>query len=112
LNGNHAASKVTAAHSTFLTLDTTDLTKLIGAAPSYALPNAKWFISNYGFATVFCRLAASAGGHHHARDRRALRPDLHGRGNRDLHGVAAVQRLAVRAGDDAVGRPIASFHAG
>ncbi|QIG92282.1 phage major capsid protein [Bradyrhizobium sp. 6(2017)] len=63
LDGSHNAGKVTAgSHSTFATVDTTDLAKLIGTAPSYALANARWFASNMGFALVFCRLAASAGG--------------------------------------------------
>jgi len=64
IDGNHNAGKVAAAsgHNTYLTLDNTDLTNLMSAAPGFAMAGAKWFISQYGFATCFCRLAATAGG--------------------------------------------------
>ena len=64
IDGSHNAGKVTASsgHNTFALLDNTDLTSLMAALPSYALPGAKWFVSNFGYATTFCRLAASAGG--------------------------------------------------
>src|SRR5439155_27206440 len=39
-----------------------DLSNLVGALPGYALPGARWFLSNYALGTVFARLAASAGG--------------------------------------------------
>jgi len=64
IDGNHAAGNVAAAagHNTFLTLDNTDLTNLMGTAPAFALPGARWFVSQRGYATAFCRLAATAGG--------------------------------------------------
>lgn len=63
LDGTHAG-RVTAAsgHDTFAELDVADLTALIAALPSYALPGARWFCSSVAFALTFCRLAASVGG--------------------------------------------------
>jgi hypothetical protein len=62
-DGNHNASKVTATgHSTLPTVDATDVTKLMGTLPHYALPRAKFFCSQYAFATVFERLVAAGGG--------------------------------------------------
>jgi HK97 family phage major capsid protein len=49
-------------HGTFALLDNTDLTKLIASIPKYAVANAKWYISQAGFAGCFQRLAATAGG--------------------------------------------------
>lgn len=59
-----AGSKYTAAsgHNTFALLDTTDITGLIGLLPRYALPNAKFYVSQTGFAVLFERLIATAGG--------------------------------------------------
>lgn len=64
LDGNHGASKITAAagHDTFAEIDATDLSTLMAALPSYALPNARWFISGPGAALVFYRLAGDNGG--------------------------------------------------
>lgn len=64
IDGTHAAGNVAAGagHNTFLTIDSTDLTNLMGAAPAFALPGARWFVSQRGYATAFCRLAAVAGG--------------------------------------------------
>jgi HK97 family phage major capsid protein len=60
----NAGSKYTAAsgHNTFALLDGTDLTGAMGKLPQYALPNAKWYVSQVGFATTFERLVAAAGG--------------------------------------------------
>jgi HK97 family phage major capsid protein len=64
IDGSHAAGNVAAGtgHNTFLTIDSTDLTNLMGAAPALAMPGARWFVSQRGYATTFCRLAAVAGG--------------------------------------------------
>lgn len=64
IDGNHKAGKVLAAsgHDTFAEIDNSDLANLIGKLPAFALPGAKWFCSQMGFATVFCRLASAAGG--------------------------------------------------
>lgn len=64
IDGSHAAGNVAAAtgHNTFAALDNIDLTNLMGAAPALALPGARWFVSQRGYATAFCRLAAAAGG--------------------------------------------------
>jgi HK97 family phage major capsid protein len=62
-DGNHNAGKVAAAstHNTFATVDATDLTNLIAACPAFAMPGAKWFISQFGYAATMIRLAATAG---------------------------------------------------
>lgn len=64
IDGNHNAGKYTAAagHNTFATLDAVDITGTMGLLPQYALPNAKFYISQTGFATCFERLIATAGG--------------------------------------------------
>jgi len=64
VDGNHTAGKYVSAsgHVTFATLDQTDLTGLMGLLPQYALPNAKFYVSQTGFATCFERLIATAGG--------------------------------------------------
>ncbi len=63
-DGSHNAGKVAAAagHPTFKLLDGTDIAAVIAALPSFALSGAAWYISNFGYATTFCRLAASSGG--------------------------------------------------
>ncbi|PTE07397.1 phage major capsid protein [Mesorhizobium helmanticense] len=64
LNASQAgsASIAAAGHDTFAEIDITDLTTLISKLPAYAMPGARWFVSNLGFALTLCRLAASAGG--------------------------------------------------
>ncbi len=64
VDANFAGSKVAAVsgHDLFSEIDATDITSLMGKLPAYATPNAKFFISQLGFATVFERLVASAGG--------------------------------------------------
>lgn len=64
LDASHSAGKVTAAsgHDTFAELDAADLTSLMSKLPGYAVPGAKWFISQMGFALCFARIAASVGG--------------------------------------------------
>jgi HK97 family phage major capsid protein len=64
LDGTHNAGKVVAAtgHDTFAEVDTDDVTNLMAKLPAIALPGARWFVSQFGFARVFCRLAAVNGG--------------------------------------------------
>lgn len=64
VQSGNAGSKFTAAsaHNTFATLDQADLTGLIGILPQYALPNAKFYVSQTGFAVTFERLIATVGG--------------------------------------------------
>jgi HK97 family phage major capsid protein len=64
VDGAHDGSKQAAAatHNTILLLDLVDLTNALGKLPSYALDNARWYISVRGFATCFCRLAGAGGG--------------------------------------------------
>jgi HK97 family phage major capsid protein len=64
LDPSTTAGKYTAAsgHNTYATLDATDITGLIGLLPRYALGNAKFYISQMGFASTFERIIATAGG--------------------------------------------------
>jgi HK97 family phage major capsid protein len=64
VDGGHGASKVTAAsgHDLLSEIDATDIAATIAALPTYALPGAAWYLSNYAFATCFCKLAVSSGG--------------------------------------------------
>lgn len=62
-DGSHAASTYTATgHSTFDVITQTDLNQLMGLVPAVAVPGARWFVSQRGYALTFCRLAGSAGG--------------------------------------------------
>jgi HK97 family phage major capsid protein len=59
LDGLHGLAKAVAAtgHNTFGLLDTTDLANLVGAVQAIALPNARWFCSQFAYAMTFCRLS-------------------------------------------------------
>jgi HK97 family phage major capsid protein len=64
IDGNHTAGRVIAVsgHDLFTEIDTTDISSLMGKLPQYALARAKFYVSALGFATVFERLVAAAGG--------------------------------------------------
>ena len=64
IDSGHAASRVNCAsgHDLYSEVDAVDLANLIGAVPSYALANARWYVSPMGFALGFCRLATTSGG--------------------------------------------------
>jgi HK97 family phage major capsid protein len=64
VGGGQLVGAVDAAsgHDTFAEIDASDLTKVMGTLPAYARMNAKWYCSAVCADTVFCRLAASAGG--------------------------------------------------
>lgn len=59
LIGNYGAAS---GHDTFAEIDAADLTGLIGVLPAYAQMNAKFYCSQLCYATVFQRLALTAGG--------------------------------------------------
>lgn len=64
VDGNHNAGKYVSAsgHTTFATIDATDITGTMALLPQYALPNARFYISQTGFAATFERLIATLGG--------------------------------------------------
>jgi HK97 family phage major capsid protein len=64
IDNSHNAGKIaaTSGHNTFGGLDATDITKLMGGLPQFAMSRAKFYVSQLGFATCFERLVASAGG--------------------------------------------------
>lgn len=63
-DGTHSSSIYTAAsgHTGFETLTLSDFHGVIGTIPQYALPNAKWYVSAYGFANSMQRLMWAGGG--------------------------------------------------
>lgn len=63
-NALAAGSEYTAAtgNTAFSTLDNEDFMGMVGKCPSYALPNAKWYISQAGYWNSMARLQAAAGG--------------------------------------------------
>lgn len=63
-NGSYAGSIFTAAtgHTGFATLSMADFAGVVGTLPKYALPNAKWYISQLGWANSMQALAQAAGG--------------------------------------------------
>ncbi len=63
LDGSHAKAKVSAAsgHNTFLTLDSTDLSNLMGSVTAAAIPNSAWYASQTCFSQTLCRLAGTGG---------------------------------------------------
>ncbi len=64
IDADHTGGKYAAAsgHDLFTELDAADITGLIGKLPQYAIGNAKFYCSQFAFATVFERLIATAGG--------------------------------------------------
>lgn len=63
-DGNHTASIATAVtgNTSFAELDLVDIHELIGLLPKYAMPNAKFYLSQAGFANSLQRLGAAQGG--------------------------------------------------
>jgi HK97 family phage major capsid protein len=55
-------SAVTASHSTFLTLDSTDIANLLAGVMGAAIPGAAWYVSALGYGQTLARLAAVSGG--------------------------------------------------
>jgi HK97 family phage major capsid protein len=62
LVGQKSSVAAAAAHNTFLTIDTTDVTNLMAGVLATAIPGASWYTSATGYAQTICRLAAVSGG--------------------------------------------------
>jgi HK97 family phage major capsid protein len=62
LTGTKSAVAAAAGHSTFLTIDSTDIANLMAGVLATAIPGAAWFVSALGYAQAICRLAAVSGG--------------------------------------------------
>ncbi len=62
INAAAAGGAYTASQNTYGALTTTDVTGMMGLLPQYALPNAKFFMSQMCFAACFERLIAASGG--------------------------------------------------
>lgn len=60
--GNAGSVAAASGHDTFAEIDATDLSKVMAACPSFALPTAKWYVSQVGKGLVFDRLSQGAGG--------------------------------------------------
>ena len=64
INNTATGAKIAAgaAHNQYSTLDNADFANTLAGVPAAALPNAKWYISHFGFATAMARLAGVSGG--------------------------------------------------
>jgi HK97 family phage major capsid protein len=64
IDGTHTASAIDGAsgHDTFAEIDANDLAAVMAKLPKYAERDAKWYCSSVGWALVFQRLIAAAGG--------------------------------------------------
>jgi HK97 family phage major capsid protein len=61
LTGTKSAIAAASAHNTWLTLDSTDIANLMGGILATGIRNARWYISEIGFAQCFCRLSGVSG---------------------------------------------------
>ncbi|MET4601075.1 HK97 family phage major capsid protein [Bradyrhizobium sp. JR4.1] len=62
-DGNHNAGRyVATGRSTFDVITATDMANLVAALPAVALPGARFFVSQFGFAMTLWRLASSGSG--------------------------------------------------
>jgi HK97 family phage major capsid protein len=62
LTGTKSSVAAASGHSTFLTIDSTDLANVMACVLATAIPRAVWFVSALGYAQAICRLAAVSGG--------------------------------------------------
>lgn len=62
VDGNHNACKVTASSATWTSLTIKDVTGLMGTLPQYALPSAKFYMSQQAFFQIVGSITAGAGG--------------------------------------------------
>jgi HK97 family phage major capsid protein len=62
LVGMKSSVAAASTHKTFLTLDNTDITNLMGGVIAAAIPGAAWYTSATGYAQTLCRLAGASGG--------------------------------------------------
>jgi HK97 family phage major capsid protein len=62
VDGNHNACKVTASSATLTALTIKDIMALIGTLPQYALPGAKFYMSQQTFYQVVGSITGAAGG--------------------------------------------------
>jgi HK97 family phage major capsid protein len=61
LTGTKSAIAAAGGHNTWLTLDSTDIANLMGGILATGIRNARWYISEIGFAQTFCRLSGVSG---------------------------------------------------
>jgi HK97 family phage major capsid protein len=62
VDGNHNSCKVTASSATLTSLVLKDITGLMGTLPQYALPGARFYMSQQMFFSVVATITAGAGG--------------------------------------------------
>jgi HK97 family phage major capsid protein len=62
LAGLKSSVAAAAGHNTFATLDTNDISNLMGGVLATAIPGACWYVSATGYALTICRLASVSGG--------------------------------------------------
>lgn len=61
-DGNHTKGQYQVSSATWTSLVLKDLTGLMGVLPQYALPNAKWYMSQQAFYQIVGSITAGAGG--------------------------------------------------
>jgi HK97 family phage major capsid protein len=61
-DGNHTAGQVQVSSATWASMVIKDFTSVMGLLPQYAIPNAKWYMSQQGFYSIAAKVFAEAGG--------------------------------------------------
>jgi HK97 family phage major capsid protein len=102
-DGSHNAGRyVASGHTTFDAITATDLALTMGLAPSIALGRAAWFTSPTGFAFMFARLTATAGGC-------VVMPDVNGRLRPHYLGFPVITTQAITNTGSPSGKLMAAF---
>ena len=61
-DGNHTAGQFQVSSATWASMVIKDFTGVMGMLPQYALPNAKWYMSQQAFYSITAKVFAEAGG--------------------------------------------------
>ena len=61
-DGAHTAGQVQVSSATWASMVIKDFTSVMGLLPQYALPGAKWYMSQQGFYSIAAKVFAEAGG--------------------------------------------------
>jgi hypothetical protein len=61
-DGNHTAGQFQVSSATWASMVIKDFTSVMGLLPQYALPGAKWYMSQQGFFSIAAKVFAEAGG--------------------------------------------------
>ncbi len=61
-DGSHTAGQIQVSSATWASMVIKDFTSVMGLLPQYALPGAKWYMSQQGFYSIAAKVFAEAGG--------------------------------------------------